>query len=302
MRKLSLLLLVLFSVIAFAQQATPPPVPATTSVVTEMAPTYSDRYCAGFLTKEPVSRENFVVAGSETPNRALYGTGNIVFLKGKDYQPDALFTIVRAVSDLNRYEPFAGQRGLLNAAGEPYAEIARVRVLKLTPGDHTAVALVEFSCQPVTPGDLVIPFQEKAPVPYRTEKIQFDEFPGPAAVIGRIVLAKEFDTFVGNGAKVYINAGGNKGIKPGDYLRVTRGYAPEDMDAAAAQNYHAGIGVEMQRYSPATTKEDIKKLPRHALGEVLVLSVTPTSATGMITMAVEAIHVGDNVELEGPEQ
>ncbi len=301
MRKFSLLLM-MFSAVALAQQATPPPVQATNVTEKEMAPTYSDRYCAGFLSKEPISRANFVAAGSETPNGAMYGDNAMVFLKGKDYQPDQLFTIVRAVADQNHYEPFAGQHSLLEQTGEPDAEIARVRVLKLTPGDHTAVARVEFACGPVTPGDLVIPFQEKAQVAYRKEKIEFDQFPGPAPILARIVLAKDFDTFVGNGAKVYINAGANKGLKPGDYLRVTRGYAPEDMDAAAALNYSSGIGVELQKYAPKTSKEDLKKLPRHALGEVMVLSVTPTSATVMITLAIDAIHVGDNVELEGPQQ
>ncbi len=301
MRKFSLLLMV-FSAVALAQQATPPPVQATNVVEKELAPNYSDRYCAGFLSKEPISRANFVAAGSETPNAALYGDGGLLFLKGADYQPDQLFTIVRPVTDLNHYEPFAGQHSLLEQAGEPYAEIARVRVLKLTPGDHTAVARVEFACQPVTPGDLVIPFQEKAPLLFRKEKTQFDQFPGPAALIGRIVLAKDFDTFVGNGAKVYINAGANKGLKPGDYLRVTRGYAREDLDAAAALNYDAGIGVELQKNAPKMTNEDRKKLPRHALGEVFVLSVTPTSATAMITLAIDAIRVGDSVELEGPQQ
>ena len=41
-------------------------------------------------------------------------------------------------------------------------------------------------------------------------------------------------------------------------------------------------------------------MPRRSLGELIVLSATPTSATGMITFALEEVHVGDEVELEPP--
>jgi hypothetical protein len=39
-------------------------------------------------------------------------------------------------------------------------------------------------------------------------------------------------------------------------------------------------------------------LPRRALGEVVVLSVTPTTSTGMIVFALEEVHAGDWVELD----
>ncbi len=297
-----LLVPVLLAGVAVAQQAAPPPVQANDLVEKETAPSYSDLYCAGFLTKQTISRTNYVVAGSETPFAALYGEGSTVFLKGGPYQPDQLLTVVRQMSDPNRYEPFKGHGALLQETGVPYAEIGRVRVLKTTVDHGTAVARLEFSCQPLTPGDLAVPFQEKPPITFRKDKVQFDEFPGPSTVAGRIVLAKDFDTFVATGAKVYISAGANKGVKPGDYLRVTRGYSRQDMDAAAAQGYNGGIGVELQKDSPKTTTEDISHLPRRAVGEVIVLSVTPTSATAMVTLALEAIHVGDTVEIETPRQ
>ena len=41
-------------------------------------------------------------------------------------------------------------------------------------------------------------------------------------------------------------------------------------------------------------------MPRRALGELIVLSVTPASATGMITFALEDVHVGDTVEMTMP--
>jgi hypothetical protein len=39
-------------------------------------------------------------------------------------------------------------------------------------------------------------------------------------------------------------------------------------------------------------------MPRRAMGEIVVINVTPTTATGMLVFALEDIHVGDQVELE----
>jgi hypothetical protein len=39
-------------------------------------------------------------------------------------------------------------------------------------------------------------------------------------------------------------------------------------------------------------------MPRRSLGELIVLSTTPSSATAMVTFSLEDVHVGDEVELE----
>jgi hypothetical protein len=50
------------------------------------------------------------------------------------------------------------------------------------------------------------------------------------------------------------------------------------------------------------TPAKAKTLPLRNLGEMIVLSVTPTSSTAMITNSLESIEVGDWVELEGDQQ
>ena len=47
-------------------------------------------------------------------------------------------------------------------------------------------------------------------------------------------------------------------------------------------------------------KVQVKDLPRRIVGEIVVLNVTPTSATAMITVALEDIHLGDGVEADDP--
>jgi hypothetical protein len=42
----------------------------------------------------------------------------------------------------------------------------------------------------------------------------------------------------------------------------------------------------------------VADLPRRAVGEVVILTVTPTTSTGMIVFAAEDVHAGDAVELD----
>ncbi len=297
MKKLVLMLVVLLSVAVLAQeQAAPPPVQATNLVERVAAPTYSDLYCAGFITRQAVDHSKSVAAGAETPHSTLFTTGETVFLKGGGFQENEQYMIVRELRDPNSYELFPGQRRLLSEAGQPYAELGRVRVTQARPDQ--AVATVEFSCQPLVPGDLALPFHEKPAIPYRQEKVAFNQFPATGQPAGRILMARDFDMFLGTGQKVYINAGSDKGIKIGDYLRVMRGYDPAEMDPADALSYKTPSGEDTQRSPMKHKRQDLQRLPRRALGEIIILNVTPTSATGMITLAVDSIKVGDTVVTE----
>ena len=42
----------------------------------------------------------------------------------------------------------------------------------------------------------------------------------------------------------------------------------------------------------------VADLPRRAVGEIVIISTTPTTSTGMIVFALEDVHVGDAVELD----
>ena len=46
----------------------------------------------------------------------------------------------------------------------------------------------------------------------------------------------------------------------------------------------------------------VKDLPRRAVGEIVVIGTTPTTATGMIVFAMEDVHLGDGVELDEQAQ
>lgn len=281
----------------------------STPTVQFATPTYADLYCAGFISKQLLPNANYVAGGMQTPNTTKYITGDIVYLSGSGYQAGAQYTIVRELRDINQFEVYAGQHALIAAAGQPYAELGRVRILDTR--SKTAIAQVEFSCDSILPGDTAIPFAEKAPVSFHPPA-KFDRFaPVSGRLAGRILMAKDFDAILGTGMKVYLNVGSNQGVKVGNYFRATRPYTDDAEDPVDSLSFKASMGEDTQKKQPSYGHHmlmhstgptlEVSDLPRRSLGEIVVIGVTPTTSTGMITFALEDIHIGDDVELE-PEQ
>lgn len=308
MKRMLLVALALVAVAAMAQDEQAAPVaPAaqrfsTNLTQSEEAPNYSDLYCAGFLTRQSISKTNMIAGGTYSPEQSQFVRGNTIFVNGGGMQEGSQYSVLRELHDPNRWEPFTGARKAVEETGQPYAELGRIRVVSLRGG--TAVAEVEFSCQNMTIGDIVVPFKEHAPVSYRKES-SFQRFPADSGhLTARIIMAREFDAEVGRGQKVYLNAGTNKGVKVGDYFRAVRGYDPKKLNYIHTISNKAPIGEDTQKVTGKLTPETAEKLPIRALGEMIVISVTDSSATAMITNSLEDIEVGDWVQLEdeGPSQ
>ena len=269
-------------------------------------PTYADVYCAGFISRKTLPDANFVAGGLETTQTTKFANGDIVYLKGSGYSTGAQYEIIRALRDVNEYESFPGQNKLLKAAGQPYETVGRVRVIDTR--SKTAVAQVEYTCDPINPGDTAIPFAEKTMVPFHPP-VRFDRFlPVGSKVSGRIVMGKDFDTELGTGRKVYFNVGENQGIKVGDYFRAVRRYEWDLKDPVDSLSFRATLSEDTQMKQPSFDPEMFEKgngpvihvrdLPRRAVAEIVVIGTTPTTATGMIVFAMEDVHVGDGVELD----
>ena len=322
MKKTGLLLLLCMTVAAAAQQADPNPadqstpegtVPTSVSFPVErvQTPTSSDLYCAGFVNKQVLPNSNFVLGGLESPNTTKFVNNDLIYLAGHGYQAGQQYTIVRELRDANRYEIFAGQHSMLAAMGQPYAELARVRIIDTR--SKSAVGHIEFSCEPVDPGDIAIPYAEKQPVVFHPP-LRFDRFAPPnGKVNGRIVLGKDFDSELGTGKKVYINVGANQGIKVGDYFRAVRSYTADLNDPVDSLSFKASKVEDTQNREPNIEPHiftqsgkgptiHVSDYPRRAVGEIVVIGTTPTTATGMIVFALEDVHLGDRVELDEQQQ
>jgi hypothetical protein len=282
--------------------------PSSASFPTErvQTPTYADLYCAGFISKQILPDANYVVGGLETPSTTKFTRGDVVYLQGTGYSAGAEYEIVRALRDVNEYEMFPGQKKLLKETGQPYEEVGRVRIIDTR--SRMAIAHIEYACDGINPGDTAIPFAEKLTVAFRTPA-KFDLFlPSSSKLSGRIVMGKDFDSQLGTGHKVYINVGANQGVKVGDYFRAVRSYDADLNDPVDSLSFKAAIAEDTQMKTPSVdphmfTKGNgpvihVRDLPRRSVGEIVIIGVTPTTATGMIVFSLEDVHAGDNVEVD----
>jgi hypothetical protein len=271
-------------------------------------PTAVDLACAGFVSKQLVPNANFVAGDLYTPSVTKNSNGEVVYLAGKGYEVGQKYTIVRELRDPNRYEIFAGQHTLLKTMGQPYSELARVRIVDTR--SKMAIAEIEMSCDPVNPGDYVVPYVEKPAIAFHPP-LRFDRFlPSSGKLTGRIAMAKDFDSEIGPGDKVYMNVGSNQGVKPGDYFRAVRTYEADLHDPTDSLSFKASTSEDTQAkqavFEPNFLNKTggpeirVRDLPRRAVGEVVVISTTPTTATGMVVFAMESVHLGDGVELDQP--
>jgi len=291
---------------AMQQPAQPEPQIAATNLATRVsAPSESDIYCGGFVTNQPVPSNTFIAGGLNTPQQTRYSGHEFIYLSGAGFQEGQRFSIVRHLRELNQSSTRGRESAMLNVGyhqnllsglGEAYGELGRVRVTSVR--GPVAIAQVELSCDSFLQGDLAVPFVER-PRPAFHRPVPFDRFaPANGKLMGRIVMAREFDTILGNHNKVYLNVGADQGVKVGDYFRAVRTYPEVLEDRVDAVSFKAKVYDDSQKYPPAFPTARLQELPRRSLGEMIVLNVTPKTSTAMVTMAVEDIHIGDKVEME----
>lgn len=301
--------LVAFSVFSFGQASQPgaqpsgnqkPPLNVQkvrhSEIAVSNSPTPDDMYCSGFITTQRVPEGRYVVGGQNSPDQARYaGASDRIFVWGAaDVKPGDRLQILRHVHNPNRYERYRGEHAAVKQAGEPYFERGYVRVLEVQK--NLAIAIPELSCGDMMPGDLAIPYVEREKPVFRT--VSLERFSPPnGKVTGRIIMANEFDSSVGTSQKVYLSIGEDKGLKVGDYLRATRTYDYTYREPESALSAKATDMEDSMYHGPKFPKGDIKDLPRLTLGDMVILTVHPRSATAMIVTALEEIRVGDVVEL-----
>src|SRR6204780_2801307 len=231
-----------------APQGTAPTTASFPTMRVQM-PTYSDLYCAGFISKNTLPDAAYVAGGLQTPTTTKFTRGDMIDLEGTGYSAGAEYEIVRALRDVNEYETFPGQKKLLKETGQPYEEVGRGKIIDTR--SRTAIAQVEYSCDGVNPGDTAIPFAEKQAVTFHSP-IRFDRFlPSSSKLSGRIVMRKDFDSDLGTGHKVYLNVGASQGVKIGDFFRATRSYETDLKDPVDQLSFKAAIAEDTQKKTPS---------------------------------------------------
>jgi outer membrane protein OmpA-like peptidoglycan-associated protein len=289
--------LLMVSLLGWAQQPQPPAQPRnavrTAPLAIATAPNPYDLYCSGFISDNSVPRSNVVIAGEFSPEESQFAGTTGIFIRGAGMKVGDRYELVRLVKDVNHYEAFPGQASTLFDIGKTYFELGLVRVVEV----HNNIAVVKFelSCAPTVPGDFAIPAPDRPAPPFR--KVKLDRYAPPSGKsTGRIIEAQDFDSEIGTGQKAYLNIGEDKGLKPGDYVRITRTYNySQHHDISDSLSFKARYTEETQK-APLPGNV-IPELPPRTLGDAMVLHVHPKSATVMIVGALEDIHVGDGAEL-----
>ena len=261
-----------------------------------VAATYTDVYCAGWMSPTDVSNASYVLAGDQSPNTARFIKNDSIFLAGSGWQEGQRLSIARRVKDPNYYMIYQGQLAELKKAGKLFFDMGQATVTFVQ--GNTAVAHVDFSCDAVVPGDLVLPFKERPLVDFHPRPFAFQHFVAlKGKTTGRVVLSKDFDVYMGEGKKFYVNIGENQGLKPGDYLRLYRGYGENELDPSDRASLHTLSYDDDQEKEPGTQPKRYTEIPKRSLGEAVVLITTPTTATAMVTYAAEDIQIGDHFEV-----
>jgi len=205
------------------------------------------------------------------------------------------YLLLRHTHDPNHNQSFPGQLGLLSSLGELYEDLGRAKVIAVRK--KVGVALVELGCSEVLPGDMAVPFQERPRPEYK--QTNFEQFAVPTGKTkGRVVLAQDLGTLVGNHRIIYLNVGEAQGVKPGDYFRALRDYGSIANNPAESLPFKAPPYDPTQKNPPNFEfRGHAGELPIRAIGEMIVLNTTPNTSTALTTYTPEEIHLGDTIEM-----
>ena len=131
------------------------------------------------LPRLPFPADLVVVGGGDDDFHSVvrqFVKGESVFIsprKGGDIKVGAEYSVVRPAKELFQTTRYQGQRWDMRKLGKPYEDVAKVKVTHVNP--EGAVAEVTFSCGPILPGDILMPFQPRA-IPEYTVSQPLDHF------------------------------------------------------------------------------------------------------------------------------
>jgi len=258
-------------------------------------PSQLDIYCSGTITDQPVAKDIYVISGEDSGFKSSFTEGDAIYINtGTDHgtRVGDQFEVVRPVTDVMAVTPwFKYQTRLSRAMGTRYDDIGLVRVVHVNA--KTSTVEVSLSCDRFQRGDLIRPFKAR-PVP-QFHNTSLDPFAAPSGKkTAMVVSAKDYMVLNGTGKIMYVNLGGQQGVRIGDYFRVFR-YQGSYNDT----NYQVKKSAyKMDGYGGTPVPYLWSDLPRQVLGEGIVLRMGPNSSTVLLTNSREEIFAGDYVEVE----
>ena len=237
--------------------------------------------CSGFISGGRLAPGWFVVGGADNDFQSLvrqFVQGESIYVsprtKNGEISAGAEYRVVRPAKELFRMTHYQGQARDLRRLGVPYADIAKVKVTNVNA--EGAVAKVVSSCEPIFPGDILVPFEPRTIPEYTvTKPLDLFTFTDKYKVQGRITASRDNFGNIGRETIIYIDFGEMQGTLPGRRLRIYK--------VSRAK----GTG-------PKTTQQT----PPETVGEAIVLSVDTKSSVAIVISSYREISAGDYVELE----
>ncbi len=258
------------------------------------APTQATLYCSGLVTNKPGPRDSYLISGENSRYKSTFMPGDYVFInQGAEHgvKIGDQFEVIRPETDSTDITWFKYQPMLSHAMGTTYADIGRLRVVHVDA--KTSTAEMSLACDPMQRGDIVQPFVARPAPQFHDAKL--DPFVAPSGKkTAMVVITKDFGTIAGDGKIVYVNLGSDQGVQVGNYFRVFR-YQGAHVDTLYQIKNSA---YQMFGYGSTPVAYHWNDLPRHILGEGIVLRTGPNSSTVLLTYSQQEIFVGDYVELE----
>jgi hypothetical protein len=284
-----------------APQAAPAPAPepapeqapeAVTAAPAIPAATESDIECAGFITANSVPTDVYVFDGADNDYRSPFRQfvqGEYVYLRGAKKGGGGVgsqYRIVRPSTGsllggggqlpmFGRATWYPGQDWAISALGQAYEDVGRVKVTAVTP--HGAVAQVTFSCGPIVPYDIAVPFKARE-IPTYDPTVAIERFAvvAKSKKTGAITAARGNDGVLGNGGIAYISRGEKDGVQAGERYRI----------------FHRDREVMRGGWRLSETP------PAETVGEMVILFTQERSSVGIVVRCFRDITLGDGVSLE----
>jgi len=257
-------------------------------------PTEADMYCSGLTTDQAVPGDSYIISGENSEYKISFHPQDFVYIDRGGEQGVKIgdeFEVIRPVHELMPTKWFKWQSQLEKAMGTHYADIGRLRVVRVQA--KTSTAALGLSCDMMQRGDIIRPFSPR-PVP-TYHSTPFDPFAPPSGKkTAMIVDTKNFGMLSGSQRIVFVNLGSAQGVQVGDYFRVFR-YQGSHNELVYPIN---GTAYKVYGFGGAPAIYLWDNLPRQVMGEGIVLRTGPNSSTVQLTFSREEIFAGDYVELE----
>ena len=278
----------------------------------------SETVCGGFIEPQVPGGEPQIVGAESERHHRTFAEGDFVFIDAGAQQGVKVGQEFDVTRPRGQFRSKFSHKGTL---GVYVQEVGQLRVVRVR--DRVSVAEVTNSCDDLLLGDLLRAAPSGASPATRSDG-NLDRFAEPSGKqTGHIVLARDGREYLSRDEIVFVDLGAEDNLRVGDRLTVFRpeGHGtivkygdevvPNSRRGFESDEFRGGgFSNEAQRVKDVdgpksgrtvktpSIKHNRPPVPRHVVGELVVLHVEGRTATAVVTRNLEEINTGDAVEVQ----